>query len=348
MIPLSWTRYFRNGLFITFLVSFTLNFPQLMFLLFRAQDPGEIHAGKGDMFTSYPEYFLNFSLYLVLGFLLFISHSYLLWKNLRPGLRHGIIWIFAILMVNLFFRFHVWIMDFPKDKIHWMAGYIMGQSTLVAVISVMSANVMFLNDRQRQHRLEIERLAAENIRSQYLVLKSQVDPHFLFNSLNTLNTLIPIDAPGAQKYLNEMSNLMRHSLTRKDSVTLEEELEVARSYANLMNIRYGEALSFEFAIDSKKLGLRIVPFSLQILLENVVKHNTITKALPMVVKIATEGDFLAVSNPVQPKKQPAEGEGIGLTNLSERYRLSGGQAVEISSGNGIFTVKLPLGDLKNT
>ncbi len=346
MIPLSWTRYFRNGLFTAFLVSFTLNFPQLMLLLFRAQEAGEVHSGKGDMFATFPEYSLNLTLYLFLGIILFISHSFLLWKNLKPVIRHTVIWLFAILLINLLFRFHVWVMDFPKEKIHWMAGYIMGQSTLVAVINVMSANIMFLNDRQRQHRLEIERLAAENIRSQYLVLKSQVDPHFLFNSLNTLNTLIPLDAAGAQKYLNEMSNLMRHSLTRKDSVTLEEELEVARSYASLMNIRYGDALSFEFSIDSSRLGLKTVPFSLQILLENVVKHNTITKALPLVVKIYTEDDFLVVSNPVQPKKQPAEGEGIGLTNLSERYRLSGGRNVEISSENGVFTVKLPLGETK--
>jgi LytS/YehU family sensor histidine kinase len=242
----------------------------------------------------------------------------------------------------LFFRLHLEILNVKQEDIHGMAGFLFGQSLLVSVISVMSANVIYLKDRQRMHQVEIEKLAAENIRSQYMALKSQVDPHFLFNSLNTLNTLIPLDPERAQQYLNEMSTLLRHSLTQKDNISLEEELNVARSYANLMNIRYGDSLTFEFDIDNRLLGSMVVPFSLQILLENVVKHNTITNAIPLTVRIFTEGNTLVVTNPIQPKKQPAKGEGIGLNNLSERYKLNWNQSIEIKSDNKTFTVVLPI------
>lgn len=341
MMTLPWTRYIRNGLLTALLVSFTLTFPQLMVLLFRV--PHEVgHSGDPNFFNSFPEYFTNLLSYLTLGFILFMSHCYLLEKNVRPVLRHATIWIFAFILVNLAFKLHVEILNVKPESIHIMAGFLFGQGLLVSVISVMSANVIFLKDEQRQHQVEIERLAAENIRSQYLALKSQVDPHFLFNSLNTLNTLIPLDPKRAQHYLNEMSNLLRHSLTQKDSISLEEELNVARSYASLMNIRYGDSLEFDFKVDDKFLSSRIVPFSLQILLENVVKHNTITKAIPMKVRIYTQDNGLVVSNPIQPKKQPATGEGIGLNNLLERYRLSWNSKIEITSENNIFKVILPI------
>jgi LytS/YehU family sensor histidine kinase len=344
MIPLPWTRYLRNGLLTSLLASFTLNFPQLMLLILRVPPEGG-PARKPVFIISYPEYFTNLFIYFFLGFILFLTHCYMLEKNIKPVLRHAIIWIFAFLMINLSFKLHLEILDVKQEDIHGLAGYLFGQSLLVSVISVMSANVIYLIDRQREHQVQIEKLAAENIRSQYMALKSQVDPHFLFNSLNTLNTLIPQDPDRAQQYLNEMSNLMRHSLTQKENISLEDELSVARSYANLMNIRYGDALTFEFNVENRLLGSMIVPFSLQILLENVVKHNTITKAMPMNVRIFTQGNSLVVSNPIQPKKEPAQGEGIGLNNLSERYRLNWNRNIEITSDNKTFTVVLPISDL---
>jgi len=333
----------RNGMLTALLVSFTLNFPQLMILIFRVT-PRDGSPSMPDFFNTFPEYFTNLGIYIFLGFILFISHCYLLERNIRPALRHAIIWIFAVLLLNLLIRLHLAFLNIKMEDIHGMMGFMFGQSMMVSVISVMSANVIFLQDRQRQHQIEIERLAAENIRSQYSALKSQVDPHFLFNSLNTLNTLIPLDPERAQHYLNEMSNLLRHSLSQKENTSLEEELKVARSYASLMNIRYGDALTFEFDIDNRLLGSMIVPFSLQILLENVVKHNTITKAMPMTVRIFTQGNALVVSNPIQTRKEPAQGEGIGLNNLAERYRLNRNRSIEITSDNKTFSVVLPIGD----
>lgn len=191
--------------------------------------------------------------------------------------------------------------------------------------------------------VENEALRAENVITHYEVLKSQMDPHFMFNSLNTLQSLIGTDAEKAQRYVQELSQVLRATLQNKEVVTLEKELQGVQAYCNLMQIRYGDNLHFNFNIDPKYLSYFLLPLSLQTLVENAIKHNVISGKQPLQVSIVTTGEqSLKVSNPIQPKIMEEAGNGIGLANLSERYQLKWNRNVEIINDGTSFEVVLPL------
>lgn len=196
-------------------------------------------------------------------------------------------------------------------------------------------------------RVENEALRAENITTHYEALKSQLDPHFMFNSLNTLQSLIGTDAEKAQSYVQELSQVLRATLQNKEVVTLEQELQGVYAYCNLMQIRYGDNLQFEFQIDQHYLSYQMLPLSVQGLVENAIKHNVISGKQPLQVRIATTNDaLLKVANPIQPKIMEESGNGIGLANLVERYRLKWNVEVEIMDDGKTFEVTLPLIDSK--
>lgn len=191
--------------------------------------------------------------------------------------------------------------------------------------------------------VENEALRAENVITHYEVLKSQMDPHFMFNSLNTLQSLIGTDTEKAQHYVQELSQVLRATLQNKEVVTLEKELQGVQAYCNLMQIRYGDNLHFNFNIDPKYLSYLLLPLSLQTLVENAIKHNVISGKQPLQVSIVTTGEqSLKVSNPIQPKIMEEAGNGIGLANLSERYQLKWNRNVEIINDGTSFEVVLPL------
>jgi LytS/YehU family sensor histidine kinase len=181
------------------------------------------------------------------------------------------------------------------------------------------------------------------MRTRYEALKNQVDPHFLFNSLNTLNALIKIDADKAQQYVQQLSYVFRYTLQNREIISLEEELKFTHAYCHLMQIRYGDSLRFEYQVDSRFNNYTIIPLSLQTLVENAIKHNVVSAKQPLTISFATSGKgTVSVSNPIQLKKESETGEGIGLANLSERYRLMWQQGIVISQNDGIFRVEIVL------
>jgi sensor histidine kinase YesM len=174
-------------------------------------------------------------------------------------------------------------------------------------------------------------------------LKSQLNPHFLFNSLNTLNALIKIDADKAQQYVHQLSQVFRYTLQNNNVISLEEELKFTQAYCHLMQIRYGDSLRFEFQIDPRYHSYSIIPSSLQTLVENAIKHNVVSSRQPLTISVATTAnDTIRVSNPIQPKRELEKGEGIGLVNLSERYRLMWQRDIVINQDNGTFSVEINL------
>ena len=196
-------------------------------------------------------------------------------------------------------------------------------------------------------RVENEALRAENITTHYEALKSQMDPHFMFNSLNTLQSLIGTDSVQAQAYVQELSQVLRSTLQNKEVVTLEQELQGVRAYCNLMQIRYGDNLKFDFQVSPELLSYLVLPLSVQGLVENAIKHNVISSKQPLRVSIATtEEALLEVSNPIQPKIMEESVNGIGLANLLERYRLKWNVDVGIMDDGKVFEVTLPLIDPK--
>ena len=151
--------------------------------------------------------------------------------------------------------------------------------------------------------VENETLRAENIRSRYEALENQMDPHFLFNSLNTLQSLIDVDVDKAGDFVQQLSTVMRYTLKNEEVVTLAQELDCVRSYCQMMKMRYGDNLQFEHSIDHDRYdNYHVLPLSIQGLIENAIKHNVISSKQPLTVNIYTDDDnHLIISNKIQPK-----------------------------------------------
>jgi hypothetical protein len=192
--------------------------------------------------------------------------------------------------------------------------------------------------------LENERLKNENLLARYNTLVGQLNPHFLFNSLNSLSALVREGrGDDAVRYIDRLSDTFRYSI-RHDSATtatLGEELEFVDAYKYLLEVRYAEKLFIDIDIEPEKSGWMLPSFSIQPLIENAVKHNTITRSKPLHISVRTRGDRLVVSNPVNPKLEPEKGTGIGLANLSRRWQLLTGHDIEVTDDGKSFTVKLP-------
>ena len=195
----------------------------------------------------------------------------------------------------------------------------------------------------QQMLIENEHLQAENILIRYETLERQVSPHFLFNSLNTLDGLIGIDDSMAHAYLRHLSSIFRYNMQKQRAVALADELEFAHSYIYLMQIRYGNALSVAEHIDPEFLNCQLPAISVQLLIENAIKHNVATSHLPLEVDIETTPEgVLRVSNRIQPKADQEGSSGIGLDNLNQRYRLLFGKGITIHNDGHVFAVEIPL------
>lgn len=191
--------------------------------------------------------------------------------------------------------------------------------------------------------VENEKLISENIRNRYEALKNQVDPHFLFNSLNTLNGLIGYDDGRAHKYVEKLSSVFRYTIQNKEIISLRDELDFTDSYGYLMKIRYGENFTIECDIEEIYFSYYIMPISIQLQVENAIKHNVISNKYPLCIKISTtDSATLTIENKIQPKALPVSGTGIGLANLAERYKLLFHKEVIITNTNNVFRVEIPL------
>jgi len=207
-----------------------------------------------------------------------------------------------------------------------------------------SCYIIYLIRRQQQVIVENQQLRAENILNQYEVLKNQLNPHMLFNSLNTLRSLIRENQDKAQMYIQELSRVLRYTLQGNEfqSVSLHEEMEFVNAYIYLLKMRYEDNLLFDINIDKKYDNYMLPPMSIQVLVENAVKHNEISTKRPLTIHIITNGDgMLSVSNPVQPKLTKTPGMGIGLVNLSKRYQLLFKKEISITEDDS-FTVQIPI------
>ena len=230
----------------------------------------------------------------------------------------------------------------PDIMARFIRNGLMRDFSFMVVVMLVTKLLQTLYERNNI-RVENEALRAENITTHYEALKSQLDPHFMFNSLNTLQSLIGTDAEKAQSYVQELSQVLRSTLQNKEVVTLEQELQGVHAYCNLMQIRYGDNLEFVFQIEPQLCSRQVLPLSIQGLVENAIKHNVISAKQPLKVVISTTDEgSLKVSNPIQPKIMEESGNGIGLANLAERYRLKWNVEVGIKDDGQLFEVTLPL------
>ncbi|MBO0935849.1 histidine kinase [Fibrella sp. HMF5335] len=190
-----------------------------------------------------------------------------------------------------------------------------------------------------------EELKKANLQSQFDSLRSQINPHFLFNSLNTLSSLIEEDPEQAEQFVEEMASVYRYLLRSNESqlATLGNELTFAQSYFHLLRTRYGANIHLEQAVDAHFHDHLLPPLTLQLLLENAVKHNVILPEQPLHISIRTEADNrLVVRNNLQRKNTRIISNQVGLTNIATQYRLLGGGDIRVDDDDNFFTVTLPL------
>lgn len=189
-----------------------------------------------------------------------------------------------------------------------------------------------------------QQFVAKTETAKFETLKNQLDPHFLFNSLNVLTSLIGENPVQAEKFTTKLSKVYRYVLEQrnKDLTSLTEELKFAKAYMELLSMRFEDAVEFNIPSEVSSDSLKIVPLSLQLLLENAVKHNVVSSAKPLKITIAEENGFLKVTNNVNPKEAIGKSTKVGLQNIADRYGLITDRSVEITNNKRTFTVSLPL------
>lgn len=213
----------------------------------------------------------------------------------------------------------------------------------VLIVGVQEAVYYFA--RLIKAEKEAEALKKENLQTQLDSLKQQVSPHFLFNSLNTLSFLIGDDAKQAEKFLDELSKVYRYLLRNNEHelTSLATEMQFIRSYFHLLKTRYGDSLHLKLAIEPRFEAYLLPSLTLQLLLENAVKHNIIHKAQPLTVQIITQPDGqLTVKNNLQKKTQHLPSTQLGLANIAAKFRLLNQRDIVVRETDDEFAVTIPL------
>jgi len=227
----------------------------------------------------------------------------------------------------------------PLAKI---TGYL-SQALFVILLNVGHFTYYSLQ-KWRESALRASNLEKEKSQVQFDNLKNQLNPHFLFNSLTSLDSLIQENPTLARDFLQQLSKVFRYVLKNKEKglVSLETELSFIKHYVSLLKTRFGESLYVDYAIADNTFDLQITPVTLQILIENAIKHNIINENNPLTIHIKSEGDTLIIENNIQRKKQVESSNGQGLINLRTLYSFLSDREIVISTEEDVFSVKIPL------
>ncbi len=263
--------------------------------------------------------------------------------------RRFVVQLLSAVGVGLFYAGILrWIVEFLFIRI----SYINFDDELVIVVLVVVGTTaltvfdlgVYLLRKWRFSLAELERFKKENAEFQFETLRSQVNPHFLFNSLNTLSALVFQDQEKAGLFIRELSDVYRYILENrnKELVNLEEELKVARSYIYLVQLRFEQRLNVIIDIPENMKDAMIAPLTLQLLIENAVKHNVISKNKPLTIKVYTDDNWLVVLNNLQKKEVHEFSSELGLKNIRSRYQFLSSNKVEVIENASEFKVRIPL------
>lgn len=215
---------------------------------------------------------------------------------------------------------------------------------LMNVFTITIIEFVIQSEYNKEREIKLERLVAANLRMQYQQLKGQINPHFLFNSLNALVSLINQDTDRATIYTKKLSDVYRYVLTHdmQDTVRVSQEIEFIRNYIDILYIRFESGLHFELDIDKRDYEREIPPMALQVLVENAVKHNIVSVSKPLHIVISSDGEYLTVENNVSPRQRVERSMGVGLKNLSGKCKMMTGRDIVNQSDSSKFIVKIPL------
>jgi len=249
----------------------------------------------------------------------------------------GINYIIYVLVQNLPVE------KFFSDRMIWNHFFYIVLSLGVSIF--MQARSFMVKWKQAS-KFEItqQKIIAGTANAKFESLKNQIDPHFLFNSLNVLSSLIEENPDNAQRFTTSLSKIYRYVLEQKDKelVSVEDELSFAKTYMNLLKMRFENSLFYELPATNINPDAKVVPLSLQLLLENTVKHNVVSEQKPLHIRIFVDGEYLAIQNDFQKKEVLQDRQGVGLQNIVNRYGIVTNRKVLIEQNEKNFTVKIPI------
>jgi two-component system, LytTR family, sensor kinase len=263
---------------------------------------------------------------------------------------HPLILLFLVSMVNvmvvstisLYILYMVLGMPLQFNFDHWKLLTAFGFRVNL-FLNCVNAIVFFMN-RLKKAQLEAEQLKKQNIEARFEALRNQINPHFLFNCFNVLSTLVHKDADASSTFIAQLSNVYRYLLYNQENkiVPLKDELAFLDSYTYLLRTRFNENLIIENRISDSSNRIMVAPASLQMLIENAIKHNVASRKQPLKIVLDKEEDYIVVSNTLQKKETEEESTKIGLGNIIKRYKLLSDQPVIIEMTQINFIVKLPI------
>ncbi|SNR42213.1 Sensor histidine kinase, LytS/YehU family [Maribacter sedimenticola] len=278
----------------------------------------------------------------------YISKIYSWEKHTQKRLWYGaigsiLLTILAFALLRCFIEVVLFGNDFSKFLETENLGHYLGILVITLIVSLFLHAFYFYKALQ-DTKVKEQKIIAGSASAKFDALKNQLDPHFLFNSLNVLTSLIEEDPDQAQKFTTSLSKVYRYVLEQKSKnlISVDEELKFARTYVRLLKMRFEDSIIFEIPEKALNPEAKIVPLSLQLLLENAVKHNIVTSAKPLHIKIYEEGNYLYVSNNLQEKQVVKKSSGVGLQNIRQRYAILTKEEMQIFKSDREFKVRLPM------
>ena len=301
-------------------------------------------------------YYLLFN--TIIEFVVFILVGWLNYSWIETGIRHfsirrGKVSFMVLGNLVVYFilipagkLFHTWYFldKYENKEIEFDIENYLIINIIVFLLAIVVARLLVLMKKMRIAEQENLRLMEEKSKAELNALKEQISPHFFFNTLSTLSAIVRNENKEVGlEFIGEISKTYQYTLaTKQDLVTLKEEMSFLESYLFLLKKRYGEKLSFSQDLPEDILSSEIPPMSLQLLVENAIQHNVITREKPLHIRIFTEKGMICVENNLQEKESGLDSFGIGLQNLSNRYRLLSQKDIIITKDKQKFGVKLPL------
>ncbi|MDX8339355.1 histidine kinase [Draconibacterium sp. IB214405] len=341
-------KYLRISLILSFVISLIIHFSLIASIFIDNGFRRHSHE------VQFPPVFIiaQFIATFLLGFLVFVvNHRFYQPLSVQHKLKINrvissifitlVLVFIGILLLNLLNNYIV--SEYDLRSRHREIEAITRNLFCAAIVLICINVIRFLHHKQTME-LEVEQLKTQSVQSQFESLKNQMSPHFLFNSLTALNNLVEESPKTASTYINRLSQVLRYSLqsNKKQTVTVSEELDFIDSYLFLLKIRYGDNLSIKTNIDNRFYYYNLPPLTIQILIENAVKHNEISKSNPLLIEVlSTDDEKIVVVNKIQEKLTTEEGNGIGLSNLTKLFRLLG-KEITIMDDKGEFRVEIPL------
>ncbi|MEM7486037.1 MAG: histidine kinase [Bacteroidota bacterium] len=331
-----------NKLILIIAVSFSLlvNIPRIVFL-FGIEEHGLMSLMEVSLTDTV------FRISMLFSFCYVVLKLNLKWLRVISAKYRNLTSIMLTLLILLF-----WLLSFElvNNFIYSIEAYTITPRLnrfiylFVTIMLLVISRAILLNNQSKLDAIEKERLKQQSLQNELAALKNQVNPHFLFNSLNSLSLLVREDQKAAGKFINKLSFLYRYILQSKDQdlVTLKEELRFLESYIHLIEVRYRENFIVNINIKDDLLQNKIPTLALQLLMENAVKHNEISDDRPLKVEVFDEGDHLVIKNRLQERTGNLESTNIGLSNLNVRFKLHMDKELEVLKEEGHFVVKIPV------